>query len=706
MDGGHVDAAGDGTVVVAAEAAHKSVAGERAAFAQCQVLEHAALTQAAHKALAVLLVVEYKALNGMARAVESAGVGAAVIADGGPAAVCGDGDIGGQHRAGVGGGGSNALLGGVPVDQRRKPEELAGVGDSVHTAVQNGGLVPVAECAEAVAVKSVVVLRAGFVGVVGITRIFPFFEGAVTVGIAYGVDGAVGAVQQGEAVFRLAVVQVLEPGMGTRSGGIVEQVGHLAGGELVGRFGCHIGRGAAADTAALVSGVQPVAVPEGASVDAADATHIAAAADRAGGVAVGDGAEVVVAADAAHIAAAADPAGGVTVDEIAGFVAAAEAAHIVTAAGDRAAVGAAAEGGVGADVVAAEAAHIVTAAGDRATVGTALDSAIAVAADAAHIAAAADLAGVMAVFDGAGVIAAEAARIVSAADLACIGAALDGAAEVYTADAARISDCGGGRAVVGAVLDGACVVAAEDAHKGTAADRAACAHGQVLDLAVLVQAAHKALVVEIAFELEALDGVARAVKGAGVWPVVIAHGGPVVALGDGDVLRQHRAGREVLFLKVGLGAVPVDHRPKPEELAGVGDFVHTAVQNGGLVLAADRTEALVAKIVVVPRADCVGVVGIAPDIALDGAVAIQVAYGVDGAVAAIQHGESVAALTQVLEPGQGTRAGGTVEQVHHLAGGKLVGGFGFRLGADAVIIEDAVATGGVQPVAVGEGAAV
>ena len=111
---------------------------------------------------------------------------------------------------------------------------------------------------------------------------------------------------------------------------------------------------------------------------------------------------------------------------------------------------------------------------------------------------------------------------------------------------------------------------------------------------------------------------------------------------------------------------------------------------------------------VVPRAGCAGVVGIAPDIALGGAVAMQIAYGVDGAVGAVQQGEAVFRLTvvQVLEPGQGTRAGGTVKQVGHLAGGKLVGGFGFRLGAGAVFHGDAFATGGVQPVAVGEGAAV
>ena len=77
-------------------------------------------------------------------------------------------------------------------------------------------------------------------------------------------------------------------------------------------------------------------------------------------------------------------------------------------------------------------------------------------------------------------------------------------------------------------------------------------------------------------------------------------------------------------------------------------------------------------------------------------------------MAAVQHGVGILILVvvQVLVPGQGALAGGTVQQPAHLAGGELVGGFLLHTGAGAIVGADAIARiGGAQPIAVGDGAA-
>ena len=728
-----VGAAGDGAPgVLAAEDTHiAAVGGDRAVFAHGQVLDLAALAQAAHEAPAVASALETEAVDGVARTVKGAGVGGGLAADG-PHVEAAQVDIGGQRRICRG-----VLYVPVAVDPRRKPEEVACVGDLVDAVFEVGGLVCPTEPAEAFFIVAVLVV---FVGVAAVKAI----------------DHAVGVVQHREVIAALA--QVLEPDQSTLAGGTVEQPGHLAGGKLGGGF---YGR-----TAATIAdpdgtgGIQPVAVGDGACVVAADTAHKAAAGDPTGVVtalnvaeisaadtahsaavniatviAGFDGAAVfaadtarraaavniaaviagfdgaaVVAADTARIAAAGGDGAVVgAAGEGAAVVSAADAARIAAAAGDRAAVGAVGDGA--AVVLAADAAQIVFhGAGDLggAVVGAVLDgAAFAVAADAAHIVAVAlDIALVGRVLEGAVfVVAADAAHIVAAAgDGAAVGAGLDGAVAAVAADAAHVVAAAGDGAVVGAVLDGAAVdFAADAAHILVAGDRAGFAHGQVLDGAALAQVAHKALVVAVrVVDHHALDGVAVAVKGTGVFEAVactvIADGGPVAALGDDDVLHQHRLGGGILRIELGIGGVPVDQGGKPEQLPGVGDLVYALpILLGGLVMVAEGAEAILIKVV-----DGFGEVVVVGIVAGEG-LAVAEILGIDHAVGAVQHGESVAALAQGLEPGQVALAGGTVEQEAHLAGGEFrfvfAGGF-------AAAAADTGGSGALQPVAVGDGAVV
>ena len=275
-----------------------------------------------------------------------------------------------------------------------------------------------------------------------------------TVAILFGIDDAAAAVQHGVII----LAQGLEPAHAL-AGGTVEQVSHLAGGEL--RGGLTGSRSAAKAYAGIGGANTPVTVGDGAEIVSADAAHFGAAAlDRAAVIAVGDGAEVV-SVDAAHIGAAA-----------------------------------------------------------------------------------LDHAAVIAVGDG--------AVTVGSADAAHSGAALD-------------------RAAVIAVGDGAVVVVAADAaHNALCGDRAGFAHHQVLDGAAF-QVAHKALIVVRLVDHQTLNGVARAIKGAGVSVAHATDGGPGLAIGDGDIGGQLCAGGGVLRCTVSQRAV--DQSGEPEQLIGGGDLI-------------------------------------------------------------------------------------------------------------------------------------
>ena len=588
-----------------------------------------ALFQVAHKALVGVAAVNFQTADGMALAVKGSGVVVAGIADGRPVVTGGDGDVACQHRFGA----SILLIelgmGLIPVDQGGEPEELPGVGDLVDAAVLFGGLVLAALGAEAVVIR-----MEQRIAILSVSR----------------EDNAVAAVQHRNVVLFLSVVQVLVPDQVALTGGAVEQVRHLAGGERRVGFG---GGGAFAGAAdgAGTGGIQIVAVGDGilvtalvvaadavirragvmavgdgAAVAAADAAGIFSGGEAAGVIAVGDGGVCVgIAADAAHIFARGHVAGVAAAGDNAVGIAA-DAAGVLGAAGDRACVGAVLDGAAFLGT-AADAAGIPAAAGDRAAVGAASDGDIPVAADAARAVTAGDRAGIGAVPDGNATgavvnIADDAAYIslTAAIDIAVVGAAGEGGmgvtadaahrlraavghlaavgavfhgAQVVAADAAQVA-LAVDRALVGAAGDGAGVIPAADAAGILAAgDRAAFAQGQVLDGA-RAQIAHKALVLgATALDFQALDGVARAVKGAGVGIGTGADGGPGLALGDGDVCSQHRAGSGILGVKLRVGLVAVDQRREPQQVAGVGDLVDAAVVLCcGLVLFAAGAEAI------------------------------------------------------------------------------------------------------------------
>ena len=84
------------------------------------------------------------------------------------------------------------------------------------------------------------------------------------------------------------------------------------------------------------------------------------------------------------------------------------------------------------------------------------------------------------------------------------------------------------------------------------------------------------------FNLHVADGVACAVEGAGVDGRCVADGCPCF-VGQVDIRGQHRAGGGILCRALQRA---VDQGCEPEELAGVGDFIHVPIQVGGLVLLA------------------------------------------------------------------------------------------------------------------------
>ena len=179
----------------------------------------------------------------------------------------------------------------------------------------------------------------------------------------------------------------------------------------------------------------------------------------------------------------------------------------------------------------------------------------------------------------------------------------------------------------------------------------------------------------------AADGKARTVKGAGVDGRCVADGRPVLAVGDGDVVSQHRAGGDVLAVKLRMGVVAVHQPRKPEQLPGVGDFIDVPIQFGELVAVADGADAVgIILVAVVYRAVGIDFLTLAVDSV------------VHGAVAAVQHGIFIhgLAVVQVLVPAH-IFAGGAVEQPAHLAGGKLVNGFGRNIGFAAEADTDTVA---------------
>ena len=329
---------------------------------------------------------------------------------------------------------------------------------------------------------------------------------AVTDGVLLNaVDDAMAAVQHGVGILILAVVQVLIPDGAVRTGA-VEQVGYLAGGELIGGFdhgACRVGGKLAL---ALVGAAgQVIAVADrglGALVLAHDGAHIVGAIRRngAGVVAVVDvyPAVVAVAQDAAH---------------------AAGAVHI----NRNAALVGAVLNGAGADV-----AH-----------------------DTGHAARGhrnGDFAGVDAVFHRGAAVLGHGAH--HAADVVVAGA--DG--DVHPAD----------HAADGAARRSGAQGADRAAHFRNgfiAGDGDAAGDGEVFDGAGDI--AEQAGIAFGVFDGHTADGIALAVKGAGVGGALAADRGPGLAA-QVDVRSQYRAGGGVLF-HVLQGAV--DQTREPEQVS-------------------------------------------------------------------------------------------------------------------------------------------
>ena len=336
---------------------------------------------------------------------------------------------------------------------------------------------------------------------------------AVTDGVLLNaVDDAMAAVQHGVGILILAVVQVLIPDGAVRTGA-VEQVGYLAGGELIGGFDHGVCRVGGKLALALVGAAgQVIAVADrglGALVLAHDGAHIVGAIRRngAGVVAVADvdPAVVAVAQDAAH---------------------AAGAAHINR---NAALVGAVLDG-AGADV-----AH-----------------------DTGHAARGhrnGDFAGVDAVFHRGAAVLGHGAH--HAADVVVAGA--DG--DVHPAD----------HAADGAARRSGAQGADRAAHFRNgfiAGDGDAAGDGEVFDGAGDI--AEQAGIAFGVFDGHTADGIALAVKGAGVGGALAADRGPGLAA-QLDVRSQHRAGARILLRAVGQGAV--DQPGEPEQLERIGHLI-------------------------------------------------------------------------------------------------------------------------------------
>ena len=331
------------------------------------------------------------------------------------------------------------------------------------------------------------------------------------------VDGAVGAVQHGVVVIRLVVIQVLVPGKGftLRRGcsPAVEQPGHLAGGEVIGSFDHGVCRVGGKLALALVGAAgQVIAVADrglGALVLAHDGAHIVGAIRRngAGVVAVAD-------VDPAVVAVAQDAAH------------AAGAAHI----NRNAALVGAVLNGAGADV-----AH-----------------------DTGHAARGhrnGDFAGVDAVFHRGAAVLGHGAH--HAADVVVAGA--DG--DVHPAD----------HAADGAARRSGAQGADRAAHFRNgfiAGDGDAAGDGEVFDGAGDI--AEQAGIAFGVFDGHTADGIALAVKGAGVGGALAADRGPGLAA-QVDVRSQHRAGARILLRAVGQGAI--DQPGEPEQLERIGHLI-------------------------------------------------------------------------------------------------------------------------------------
>ena len=331
------------------------------------------------------------------------------------------------------------------------------------------------------------------------------------------VDGAVGAVQHGVVVIRLVVIQVLVPGKGftLRRGcsPAVEQPGHLAGGEVIGGFDHGVCRVGGKLALALVGA----------------AGQVIAVADRGLGA-------LVLAHDGAHIVGAIRRNG-------AGVVAVADVDPAVVA-------------------VAQDAAHAAGAAHtnrNAVLVGAVLNGAGAdVAHDTGHAARGhrnGDFAGVDAVFHRGAAVLGHGAH--HAADVVVAGA--DG--DVHPAD----------HAADGAARRSGAQGADRAAHFRNgfiAGDGDAAGDGEVFDGAGDI--AEQAGIAFGVFDGHTADGIALAVKGAGVGGALAADRGPGLAA-QLDVRSQHRAGARILLRAVGQGAV--DQPGEPEQLERIGQLI-------------------------------------------------------------------------------------------------------------------------------------
>ena len=339
----------------------------------------------------------------------------------------------------------------------------------------------------------------------------------------------------------------------------------------------------AADIGVAADGAAVIAVGHGAiAIIAHHAANIGTAADAAGVIAVGHSAIVTIAhhaadsetvADAAAVTAARD---GTTVVIIACHAADSETA----AAADAAAVIAARDGTK--VIFAHNAADIITCAADAATVMATHDGAIVIIArHAADIGSAADAAGVIAVGHGAiAIIAHHAADIGSAADADAVMAARDGTTFVISCHATDAIACGGDDAAVIATHNGAEVIAHHAADIGSAAD-VGILDAHILNYTAVTDIAKQAnIACSTVVEVQAADGLAVAVKGAGVSVSIAAHGGPgaELTLIQGTVLSQDVFIDEDVFheLTVDGSVSAVDLLSKPVQLTGITDLVGIA----------------------------------------------------------------------------------------------------------------------------------
>ena len=372
----------------------------------------------------------------------------------------------------------------------------------------------------------------------------------------------------------------------THGAALTQQISHFAAGELLSGLTHHIGNGAisvVSDRIRTANCAVIVAVSDGATAKLAHhAADIGVAADGAAVIAVGHGAIAIIAHHAANIGTAADAAGVIAVGHSAIVTIAHHAADSETVA-DAAAVTAARDGTT-VVIIACHAADSETAAAaDAAAVIAARDGTKVIFAHNAAdiITCAADAATVMATHDGAIVIIARhAADIGSAADADAVMAARDGTTFVISCHATDAIACGGDDAAVIATHNGAEVIAHHAADIGSAAD-VGILDAHILNYTAVTDIAKQAnIACSTVVEVQAADGLAVTVKGAGVLDFLIAHGGPgaELALIQSSVFCQDVFIDEDVFheLTVDGSVSAVDLLSKPVQLTGITDLVGIA----------------------------------------------------------------------------------------------------------------------------------